>query len=77
MRKVLQPGFDERSRKTVVYCRVSSPGQKDDLAARVKAMEQVCIARGLRVDEWLTEIGGGMNLAAGSWWSWTRSSAAR
>jgi predicted site-specific integrase-resolvase len=47
MRKVLQPGFDERSRKTVVYCRVSSPGQKDDLAARVKAMEQVSVARGL------------------------------
>ena len=25
-------------------------------------MEQFCLARGLRVDEWLTEIGGGMNL---------------
>jgi putative resolvase len=41
---------------------VSSPGQKDDLAAQVTAMEQFCLARGLRVDEWLTEIGGGMNL---------------
>jgi predicted site-specific integrase-resolvase len=62
IRKVLQLGFDDRSRKTVVYCRVSSPGQKDDLASQVKAMEQFCIARGLTVDEWLTEIGGGMNL---------------
>jgi len=62
IRKVLQPGFDERSRKTVVYCRVSSPGQKDDLAAQVTAMEQFCLARGLAVDEWLTEIGGGMDL---------------
>jgi predicted site-specific integrase-resolvase len=62
IRKVLQLGFDERSRRTVVYCRVSSPGQKDDLASQVKAMEQFCIARGLTVDEWLTEIGGGMNL---------------
>ena len=25
-------------------------------------MEQFCLARGLRVDEWLTEIGGGMDL---------------
>jgi predicted site-specific integrase-resolvase len=62
IRKVLQPGFDERSRKTVVYCRVSSPGQKDDLSSQVMAMEQFCLARGLTVDEWLTEIGGGMDL---------------
>lgn len=25
-------------------------------------MEQFCLARGLAVDEWVTEIGGGMNL---------------
>src|SRR3981189_1494157 len=25
-------------------------------------MERFCLARGLRVDEWLTEIGGGMDL---------------
>jgi putative resolvase len=41
---------------------VSSPGQKDDLAAQVTAMEQFCLARGLSVDEWVTEIGGGMDL---------------
>jgi putative resolvase len=41
---------------------VSSAGQKDDLAAQVTAMERFCLARGLSVDEWLTEIGGGMNL---------------
>jgi putative resolvase len=41
---------------------VSSPGQEDDLAAQVTAMERFCLARGLRVDEWLTEIGGGMDL---------------
>jgi predicted site-specific integrase-resolvase len=40
---------------------VSSAGQKDNLAAQVTAMEQFCLARGLRVDEWLTEIGGGMD----------------
>src|ERR1035441_1267429 len=40
VRRVLQPGFDESARQTVVYCRVSSPGQKDDLDSQVRAMEQ-------------------------------------
>lgn len=62
VRQVLQPGFDEAARKTVVYCRVSSPGQKDDLVSQVEAMEEFCRGRGLAVDEWVTEIGGGMNL---------------
>lgn len=62
VRRVLQPGFGDAARKTVVYCRVSSPGQKDDLASQVAALEQFCLARGLAVDEWVTEIGGGMNL---------------
>lgn len=62
VRRVLQPGYDERSRTTVVYCRVSSPNQKDDLNSQVQAMEQFCLARGLAVDEWVTEVGGGMNL---------------
>ena len=62
VRKVLRPGFTEDARRTVVYCRVSSPGQKSDLASQVAAMEQFCLARGLAVDEWVSEIGGGMNL---------------
>jgi len=62
VRRVLRPGFDEAARQTVVYCRVSSPGQKDDLDSQVKAMEQFCLARGLAVDRWVTEVGGGMNL---------------
>ena len=47
--------------KTVVYCRVSSAGQKDDLKSQVKAMEKFCIGGGIAVDEWIREIGGGMN----------------
>jgi putative resolvase len=49
-------------RATVVYCRVSSPGQKDDLASQVTAMETFCLGAGIPVDEWVQEIGGGMNL---------------
>jgi len=48
-------------RKVVVYCRVSSHRQKDDLASQVKAMEIYCLARGIAVDEWIIEIAGGMN----------------
>lgn len=50
------------NRATVVYCRVSSAGQKNDLASQVAAMETFCLGRGLAVDDWITEIGGGMNL---------------
>ncbi|MFF2195741.1 IS607 family transposase [Streptomyces sp. NPDC058157] len=49
-------------RVTVVYCRVSSPGQKDDLVSQVAAMETFCLGAGIPVDEWLSEIGGGMDL---------------
>lgn len=62
VRRVLQPGFEESARKTVVYCRVSSPRQKSDLAVQVTAMEEFCRGRGLAVDEWVREIGDGMNL---------------
>lgn len=48
-------------RVTVVYCRVSSSGQKDDLASQVDAMETYCRSTGIAVDEWMQEIGGGMN----------------
>ena len=59
IRKVLNCAASER--KTVVYCRVSSAGQKDDLKSQIEAMEKFCLNSGIAVDEWLTEIGGGMN----------------
>jgi predicted site-specific integrase-resolvase len=45
----------------VVYCRVSSAGQKDDLASQFAAMETYCLAGAIPVDVWIQEIGGGMN----------------
>ncbi len=45
------------SRVTVVYCRVSGSGQKDDLASQVKAKETYCLNAGIAVDEWIEEIG--------------------
>jgi len=54
-------GIENNERKVVVYCRVSSHSQKDDLKSQIMAMEQFCLSSGVAVDEWVSEIGGGMN----------------
>ncbi len=59
VRKIL--GIKDIDRKTIVYCRVSSSNQKDDLKSQITAMEQFCLNCGIAVDEWIQEIGGGMN----------------
>lgn len=48
-------------RQIVVYCRVSSAGQKADLLNQRRVLEQFCAARGIAVDEWIGEVGGGLN----------------
>ena len=50
------------SGKTIVYLRVSSQNQKPDLRNQRQVLEQFCTARGLTVDEWVMEIGGGLNI---------------
>jgi predicted site-specific integrase-resolvase len=50
-----------KKKRCVVYCRVSSPAQKRDLGNQRQNLEQFCTARGLVVDEWIEEIGGGLN----------------
>ena len=54
-------GGAPENRLTVVYCRVSRAGQKDDLASQVAAMETWCRNAGVAVNEWVQEIGGGLN----------------
>jgi putative resolvase len=51
----------ESKRKVIVYCRVSSGGQKPELKNQISAMETFCLNRGLAVDDWVSEIGGGLN----------------
>jgi putative resolvase len=48
-------------RRTVAYCRVSSQAQKPDLENQKRILEQYCQQQHIQVDEWITEIGGGMN----------------
>jgi predicted site-specific integrase-resolvase len=49
-------GIEVADKKVVVYCRVSSTNQKDDLASQVKAMEQFCLGAGIAVDEWIEDL---------------------
>jgi len=44
-----------------VYCRVYSHNQKEDFKFQIQAMEQFCLSSAISVDEWVHEIGGGMN----------------
>jgi len=48
-------------KKVIVYYRVSSASQKDDMKSQKQALETFCAARGLAVDEWLYDIGSGLN----------------
>jgi putative resolvase len=46
----------------VAYCRVSSSQtQKSDLLNQKAALEQWCEHQQIRVDEWIMEVGGGLN----------------
>jgi putative resolvase len=46
---------------TIVYSRVSGIAQKPDLAHQVSALEAYCQQRSITVDEWLSDIGSGLN----------------
>lgn len=54
-------GVKAEHRVTVVYCRVSCKGQKPDLDRQLESMQMWAVGSGTVVDEWITEIGGGMN----------------
>lgn len=51
----------QAARIVVAYLRVSRQAQKPDLAHQKKALEQFCLAKGIAIDEWISEIGGGLN----------------
>lgn len=51
----------QASGKEIVYARVSSVGQKPDLANQVTALRDYCARHGYQPDEWIEEIGSGLN----------------
>jgi predicted site-specific integrase-resolvase len=60
--KALRLDLEQKPKRNVIYCRVSSPSQKDDLQRQIQAMETFALGRGL-ITETMTEIGGGMNFS--------------
>jgi putative resolvase len=50
-----------KERRTVAYCRVSSQAQKPDLVNQQKVLDEFCKQRKIEVDEWIMEVGGGLN----------------
>jgi len=47
--------------RAVIYTRVSSSDQKDDLERQVKYLQEYCSAKGYRVMEVLTDVASGLN----------------
>ncbi len=52
---------DKTDKHTVIYARVSSRNQKDDLVRQEEFLQQWANARGIIVDEIFTDIGSGLN----------------
>ena len=57
----------EDSRKTVIYARVSTRSQKDDLKNQVSFLRQFCNARGMIVDTCIEDYGSGLNYNRQKW----------
>lgn len=53
--------------KTVIYARVSSQGQKDDLVNQIEFLKTYANAKGIIVDEVITDIGSGLNYNRKKW----------
>src|SRR5215471_4655825 len=45
----------------MAYARVSSPGQKKDLAMQKEALRASCLGQGMKVDQWSEESGSALN----------------
>ena len=46
---------------TIAYVRISGAAQKPDLVNQMKALEVYCDQHALKVDEWMQDIGSGLN----------------
>lgn len=62
--KGIKQQFD---RKTVIYTRVSTNNQKDDLKNQIVFLQQFTNAKGIIVDEIIEDIGSGLNYNRKKW----------
>jgi len=47
--------------KTIAYARVSSPSQEKDLATQKEALRSYCLEQGVKVDQWVEDVGSALN----------------
>jgi len=57
----------QKTGKTIIYARVSSNNQKDDLNNQIEFLKQYANAKGMIVDEILEDIGSGLNYNRKKW----------
>lgn len=57
----------KNTRHNVIYARVSTAGQKDDLADQVHFLQEYANAKGVIVSEVITDIGSGLNYKRKKW----------
>lgn len=57
----------ENQRKVIGYLRVSSRNQIDDLKNQKQFIKQFCNAKGIVVDDYMTDIGSGLNYKRQNW----------
>ena len=53
--------IEHDKRKVVIYARVSTRNQKDDLQNQISFLRQFCNARGMIVDQCIEDYGSGLN----------------
>ena len=58
---------EEDSRASVIYARVSTRNQKDDLKSQVEFLKTFCNARGMIIDEVIEDFGSGLNYNREKW----------
>ena len=58
---------DKDKRKNIIYTRVSTNNQKDDLKNQVEFLKQFANARGIIIDEIFEDIGSGLNYNRKKW----------
>lgn len=67
--KQYQTYLDENTatKKVVAYARVSTSGQKDDLKNQIEFIQNYANAKGIILDELITDIGSGLNYNRKKW----------
>ena len=59
--------MEKDNRQTVIYARVSTRNQKEDLQNQVTFLRQFCNAKGMIVDQCIEEYGSGLNYNRKKW----------